>query len=80
MKWRQTAQDGVQLANQTMREAQNQPLYLAPGNRIDLLVQAPRCDAAHQPIDVRIQNVMARGAVKPIPVKATQSDRTRARR
>ena len=41
LQWRQIAQDGVQFANQNYRGSQNRPIYVAPGNRIDLLVQAP---------------------------------------
>jgi FtsP/CotA-like multicopper oxidase with cupredoxin domain len=75
VKWRQIAQDGVQFANQPYVGSENQPIYVAPGNRIDLLVQAPTAvTPPNQPIQVRIQNVMARGAVKPIPAKPSQSD------
>ena len=39
--WRQIAQDGVQFADQNYKASQNKPFDMAPGNRIDLLVQAP---------------------------------------
>ena len=39
--WRQLAQDGVQFADVNYSGSQNHPFYLAPGNRVDLLVQAP---------------------------------------
>jgi FtsP/CotA-like multicopper oxidase with cupredoxin domain len=75
LQWRQIAQDGVQFANQNYLASENRAIYVAPGNRIDLLVQAPTTPTPpNQPFDVRIQNVMARGAVKPIPVKLTADD------
>lgn len=39
--WRQLAQDGVQLAPDNYDKSLNQPLRIAPGNRVDLLVKAP---------------------------------------
>jgi FtsP/CotA-like multicopper oxidase with cupredoxin domain len=39
--WRQTAQDGVQFDNDNYLGRAQKPVYVAPGNRIDLLVQAP---------------------------------------
>jgi len=41
VSWRQTAQDGVQLADSNYQKSLNQPLLLAAGNRADLLVKAP---------------------------------------
>jgi FtsP/CotA-like multicopper oxidase with cupredoxin domain len=64
-EWRQTAQDGVQFADQNYRDSQNKPFYLAPGNRVDLLVKAPMKETT---AEVRIQNVMGRGRVLPNPV------------
>jgi FtsP/CotA-like multicopper oxidase with cupredoxin domain len=70
LRWRQLAQDGVQLYNTNYLQSENQPIYVAPGNRIDLLVQAPPAiTPPNQPLEVRIQNVMARGAVLPIPAE-----------
>ena len=71
LQWRQIAQDGVQFANQNYRGSQNRPIYVAPGNRIDLLVQAPT-----QPMttNVLVQDVMARAAVKPTPANPSQND------
>jgi FtsP/CotA-like multicopper oxidase with cupredoxin domain len=40
-KWQQTAQDGVQFDEGNFRFRAERPVYVAPGNRIDLLVQAP---------------------------------------
>ena len=39
--WRQTAQDGVQFDQGNYVSRSQRPVYVAPGNRIDLLVQAP---------------------------------------
>jgi FtsP/CotA-like multicopper oxidase with cupredoxin domain len=75
VKWRQTAQDGVQLDNTPYLASEDKPLYVAPGNRIDLLVQAPTTQTPpNQPVQVRIQSVMARGNVKPIPARPSQGD------
>ena len=46
-QWRQIAQDGVQFANQNYVASENQAIYVAPGNRVDLLVKAP--DSAPPP-------------------------------
>jgi FtsP/CotA-like multicopper oxidase with cupredoxin domain len=69
--WRQLAQDGVQLANNHYRNSQDKPLYLAPANRVDLLVQAPMA-----PVDVKVmvQGVMGRSEVAPTPVNPTAPD------
>jgi FtsP/CotA-like multicopper oxidase with cupredoxin domain len=40
-EWRQIAQDGVQFNDQNYRTSQNKPFYIAPANRVDLLVRAP---------------------------------------
>ena len=39
--WRQTAQDGVQFDDQNYQQRAQRPVFVAPGNRIDLLVRAP---------------------------------------
>ncbi len=39
--WHQTAQDGVQFDNANYQSRKQRPVFVAPGNRIDLLVQAP---------------------------------------
>lgn len=39
--WRQTAQDGVQFDNFNYTSRAQRPVFVAPGNRIDLLVRAP---------------------------------------
>jgi len=61
LEWRQLAQDGIQLANQNYRDSQNKPFYMAPGNRVDLLVKAPLKEMS---ADINIQNVMSRSGVK----------------
>jgi FtsP/CotA-like multicopper oxidase with cupredoxin domain len=40
-QWRQTAQDGVQFDDQNYQSRAQRPVYVAPGNRIDVLVRAP---------------------------------------
>ena len=71
LQWRQIAQDGVQFTNQNYRLSHNHPIYVAPGNRIDLLVQAPTQQIT---TNVLIQDVMARAAVLPTPVNPTPTD------
>jgi FtsP/CotA-like multicopper oxidase with cupredoxin domain len=39
--WRQIAQDGVQFDDQNYQKRAQRPVFVAPGNRIDLLVRAP---------------------------------------
>ena len=39
--WRQTAQDGVQFDDQNYLKRAERPVFVAPGNRVDLLVRAP---------------------------------------
>jgi FtsP/CotA-like multicopper oxidase with cupredoxin domain len=51
--WRQTAQDGVQFDDQNYQERAQRPVFVAPGNRIDLLVRAPTTGApAANPVTV----------------------------
>jgi FtsP/CotA-like multicopper oxidase with cupredoxin domain len=64
-QWRQLAQDGVQFANPNYQDSLDKPFYMAPGNRVDLLVQAP---ATPGTANVLIQQVMARAQVKPTAV------------
>jgi FtsP/CotA-like multicopper oxidase with cupredoxin domain len=73
LQWRQLAQDGVQFARPTYASPQNlnRPFYMAPANRVDLLVQAPMTRGT---FNVLIQAVMARGEVKPTPVKPNAND------
>jgi FtsP/CotA-like multicopper oxidase with cupredoxin domain len=72
-QWRQLAQDGVQFARETYASPQNQnrPFYLAPANRVDLLVQAPMTPVN---ADVLIQAVNARSLVKPTPLNPNPTD------
>jgi FtsP/CotA-like multicopper oxidase with cupredoxin domain len=71
--WRQLAQDGVQFANTNYQTPnnENRPFYLAPGNRVDLLVQAPMVEIK---ADVLVQGVMGRSQVKPTPTNPTLTD------
>ena len=39
--WRQLAQDGVQFDDDNYRARTQRPVFVAPGNRVDLLVKAP---------------------------------------
>jgi FtsP/CotA-like multicopper oxidase with cupredoxin domain len=73
LHWRQLAQDGVQFARPTyaIPQNQNRPFYMAPANRVDLLVQAPMTPG---PLNVMIQAVMARSQVKPTPVHPNAND------
>ena len=73
LQWRQLAQDGVQFARPTYASPQNQntPFYMAPANRVDLLVQAPMTPREFK---VEIQAVMARSQVKPTPVHPNVND------
>jgi FtsP/CotA-like multicopper oxidase with cupredoxin domain len=70
-EWRQIAQDGVQFADENYQDSTNRPIFVAPGNRIDLLVKAPMKETTLQ---VNIQNVMGRGRVKPTPANPTPTD------
>jgi FtsP/CotA-like multicopper oxidase with cupredoxin domain len=60
LEWRQIAQDGVQFAYENYEKSANHPFYMAPANRVDLLVKAPMLATT---IDVLIKNVMARQKV-----------------
>jgi Multicopper oxidase len=66
---RQLAQDGVQFATVNYRNSHNKPFYMAPANRVDLLVRAPMQSGS---AEVRVQNVMARSQVLPTPLTPGQ--------
>jgi FtsP/CotA-like multicopper oxidase with cupredoxin domain len=68
LEWRQIAQDGVQYADGPYQKSLNRPFYMAPANRVDLLVKAP-LNPTVTSVDVRIQNVMARSMVRPAPTQ-----------
>ena len=63
----------MQFARPTCASAQNlnRPFYIAPGNRVDLLVQAPLTPGT---FNVLIQPVMARSQIKPTPVHSNAND------
>lgn len=69
LQWRQTAQDGVQLApsNYAVQKG-SLPQFLAGGNRVDLLVQAPMQEGDFQ--------VMASTTVNPSPPPAPNKGKT----
>jgi FtsP/CotA-like multicopper oxidase with cupredoxin domain len=64
LQWRQVAQDGVQLADANYQKSLNQPLYLAPANRVDLLVKAPTTPL---PTKIMVKNVMSRNDITSAP-------------
>ena len=69
LEWRQLAQDGVQFADSNYQNSLNKPFYMAPANRVDLLVKAPMTPMSTQ---IRVQNAMARKQVLPTPRDPTQ--------
>ena len=42
LQWMQLAQDGVQFTHDNYQKSKNLPFLMASGNRVDLLVKAPR--------------------------------------
>ena len=74
LQWRQVAQDGVQLHDANYQKSLNQPLYLAPANRVDLLVKAP---ATPLTTKVMIKNVMARSDIMIGPGRGAADGRGR---
>ena len=52
--WRQTAQDGVQFDNFNYITRSQRPVFVAAGNRIDLLVQAPANPAIGKSFNVQV--------------------------
>jgi FtsP/CotA-like multicopper oxidase with cupredoxin domain len=66
LRWQQIAQDGVQFADGPYQKSLNRPFYIAPANRVDLLVQAPLNPSAAS-FEIRIQNLMARSMALPMP-------------
>jgi FtsP/CotA-like multicopper oxidase with cupredoxin domain len=69
IQWMQVAQDGVQLADENYKKSLNKPLYVAPANRIDLLVKAPKDPLITK---VEIKNVTARDQVRHPTVTAVE--------
>jgi len=74
LEWKQIAQDGVQFAFENYNNSYNKPFYMAPANRVDLLVKAPI--ARKEPYEVRVQNVLSRSSVRPTPISPTSDDPT----
>jgi FtsP/CotA-like multicopper oxidase with cupredoxin domain len=63
LQWRQIAQDGVQYNDLNYRQSLNRSFYMAPANRVDLLVKAPSTGVS-SPIQIRIKNVMSRSEIE----------------
>lgn len=61
LEWRQLAQDGVQFADKNYQNSLNKPFYMAPANRVDLLVKAP---VTQMTTKVQFQKVMSLTGVK----------------
>jgi FtsP/CotA-like multicopper oxidase with cupredoxin domain len=73
LEWRQIAQDGVQFNDPNYQNSQNRPFYMAPANRVDLLVRAP-ASMNGKSAEIRVQNVMARSSVMPSPRAPSNTD------
>ena len=72
-KWQQTAQDGVQFDDGNFQSRAGHAVFIAPGNRIDLLVQAPQT-AVTAPFNViygkSVPNALGAAAKQTIPLFA----------
>jgi FtsP/CotA-like multicopper oxidase with cupredoxin domain len=64
--WRQLAQDGVQLTPDNYAKTGTQPINIAAGNRVDLLIQAPSAASA-TPVAVQVLPNIARSEVAIVP-------------
>ena len=68
-KWKQLAQDGVQLAPDRYDASDNPNFLMASGNRVDLLVQAPPNDTGQpQLYSLQIQDVVAKARIRPASI------------
>lgn len=81
LNFRQTAQDGVQLAWENYSKEQNgtEPVTMAPANRVDLLVQAPSTAGCYTLQDANLGaiayiNVTGNAVVPAMGFPAQQSD------
>ena len=73
--WRQIAQDGVQFNDENFKASENRPFYIAPANRVDLLVQAPMRETdPGKPLEVWVHTVMGRSQALPSPVAPSAAD------
>lgn len=52
--WQQIAQDGVQFDDQNYQARAGRPVFVAAGNRVDILVQAPSAASA-SPVTIAVQ-------------------------
>ena len=66
--WKQLAQDGVQFADVNYQNSKNPSLFIAAGNRVDLLVQAPMTE---QTANVVVQPPVSKAEVVFPPGTAT---------
>jgi FtsP/CotA-like multicopper oxidase with cupredoxin domain len=62
-EWKQIAQDGVQFKGKNYQDSRDPKLYVAPGNRVDLLVKAPT-NAAGQPFSLMVQQMRSKCATQ----------------
>jgi|HubBroStandDraft_1064217.scaffolds.fasta_scaffold00037_39 FtsP/CotA-like multicopper oxidase with cupredoxin domain len=63
--WRQTAQDGVQFDSFNYKSRAQRPVFVAPGNRVDLLVRAPTGVTVPQTLPISVvQGVSVSAAQK----------------
>jgi FtsP/CotA-like multicopper oxidase with cupredoxin domain len=62
--WMQVAQDGVQFADENYQSSLNVPIFLAAGNRADVLIKAPLVTAPTT-FDVRPRNGVAKFRMDP---------------
>jgi FtsP/CotA-like multicopper oxidase with cupredoxin domain len=69
--WRQTAQDGVQFDNFNYRSRAERPVFVAPGNRIDLLVQAPAHPGSTTSFNVLVSQGVSQSGAENTPTPAT---------
>lgn len=54
--WKQIAQDGVQFDGPNYENNKNRDLFIAPGNRVDLLVQAPKTPGQYVLLAVEVRS------------------------
>ena len=71
LEWRQLAQDGVQLDDANYQASLNKPFFMAPANRVDLLVKAPMTSMS---AEIRVQQIVARDKIAPTPAAPSSSD------
>jgi FtsP/CotA-like multicopper oxidase with cupredoxin domain len=70
--WRQTAQDGVQFDTFNYNNRAERPVFVAPGNRIDLLVQAPTNAGATKTFPVMVTQDVSQSSAEKTLTPTTQ--------